>query len=96
MEELHVISIEKISAHFGVPLSFISELEEIKLIEIENYKNVKCIKVSSIQTLEKLIRLHYDLNINIEGLDVINNLLNQVTQLQEENLYLRNRLKRFE
>lgn len=96
MEETHVIAIEKISTHFGIPLSFFLELEEINLIEFENFENVKCIKISNVQTLEKLIRLHYDLNINMEGLDVINNLLDQVTQLQEENQILRNRLKRFE
>lgn len=96
MEEIHIIPLENICAGYGIPASFVADLEEINLIEVETRGTVKYLHITHIQTLEKLIRLHYDLNINLEGLDVVNNLLDQVNRLREENLMLRNRLKRFE
>ena len=42
--------------------------------------------------VEKMIRLHYDLNINLEGVDVIYNLLNQVNSLKKEITDLQNKL----
>lgn len=96
MEETQYIPIENICALYSIPLTFISELEEINLVELEIVDGIKYVKITHIQSLEKLIRLHFELNINLEGLDVVNNLLDQITQLQDENLFLRNRLKRFE
>lgn len=96
MENSNCISIEKISIHYSVPVSFFTELEEMKLIEIVILDEAKHIEVQHIKAVEKLIRLHFELNINMEGLDVVNNLLDEVIRLKDENLYLKNRLKRFE
>lgn len=96
MEEIKLITIEQISNEYGVPLSFMEALEEIQLIEVEILNELKYIRESNLHEVEKLIRLHFELNINLEGLDVINNLLNQVKELQSENIQLRNRLKMYE
>lgn len=99
MEEMTFITIDEFCLHYNVPLSFISSLEEIELIEIiphEEDESVRLVKVGQLKQLEKLIRLHFELDINIAGLDVVNNLLNQIQQLQQENRELRNRLRIFE
>lgn len=99
MEEMTFITIDEFCSHYNVPLSFISSLEEIELIEIiphEEDESVRLVKVGELKQLEKLIRLHFELDINIAGLDVVNNLLNQIQQLQQENRELRNRLRIFE
>ena len=42
------------------------------------------------------MRLHYDLDINIEGIDAIYNLLKQVEELQSQIITLRNKLNFYE
>lgn len=46
--------------------------------------------------LESLVRLHYDLHINLEGLDAINHLLQRMENLQREVAGLRSRLRLYE
>ena len=43
-----------------------------------------------------MIRLHYELDINIEGIDAISHLLQRVDQLQDELRIMKNRLSRYE
>jgi hypothetical protein len=42
------------------------------------------------------MRLHYDLDINLEGIEAITSLLNRVKSMQEEIRELRNRLEGYE
>jgi hypothetical protein len=43
------------------------------------------------QKLEKFVRLHYDLDINLEGIETINYLLEKIEKMQKEILELRNK-----
>jgi len=86
------ITIQQFCVHYDVPTSFIDSLSNFELIEIIQEDDVRYIDESQINTIEKLIRLHYDLNINLEGLDVIVNLLNQIEKLQQEVTRLNNQL----
>ena len=43
-----------------------------------------------------MIRIHRELNVNIEGIDVVFNLLNKVDVLQSEINAVRNRLRLYE
>jgi hypothetical protein len=43
------------------------------------------------QKLEKFVRLHYDLDINLEGIETINYLLEKIEKMQREILELRNK-----
>ena len=46
--------------------------------------------------IEKLVRLHYDLDINLEGIEAITYLLNRVKNMQAEIILLKNRLSIYE
>jgi uncharacterized protein YoxC len=46
--------------------------------------------------LERLVRLHQDLNINLEGLGAVSHLLHKVNALQEEVQKLRKRVQKYE
>ena len=46
--------------------------------------------------MEKIIRLHYDLEINMEGIEVIKNMLDKMEALQDEVRKLQNRLNIYE
>lgn len=90
------ISIQQFCEHYEVPTSFIVALYEFELIELVSFNNDRYLKKNQIQSIEKLMRLHFDLNINLEGIDAIYNLLKQVEFLQQELNDLTNRLRVYE
>jgi len=91
-----LILIEKLCIHYKIEFSFIDALDNIGLIEIETVDQSKFINQDKIGDLEKMIRLHHELNINIEGIDVVFNLLQKEKKLQEEVNALQNRLRLYE
>ena len=96
METRDLIPVQIICKHYKVPIAFISTLQEFQLIELTVENNVFFIHKTQLKEVEKMARLHYDLDINIEGIDAIYNLINQVESLQEEIKSLKNKLSRFE
>ena len=93
METKKIISIQQFCTHYDVPVSFINELNEFGLVEIVQEQNTKCIDKLQIRHIEKMMRLHFDLDINMEGIDAIHNLLQQIDALQEQVTQLSNKLK---
>ena len=92
METTRLISIPKICTHYKVPVSFIHTLHEYELIEIIPTDNENYLKISQLNEVEKMMRLHYELNINIEGIHAVYNLLKRLELLQDEIKTLKNRL----
>jgi len=79
-----------------VPESFITSLFDYELIEIIISEEQQYIHVTQIKNIEKFIRFHYEMDINLEGLDAVSNLLKQVESLKEEIVTLNNRLNFYE
>ena len=96
MEDQDFISIQQFCSHYKIPITFMDALEEYELIEIVRTKNVRYLNKSKISEVEKMIRLHFDLDINLEGIDAIYNLLQQVEALQNKITELNNRLRFYE
>ena len=96
MKTKDLISIQKICTYYRVPESFITSLYEYELIDIVTQDTNRCVSITQIKTIEKLMRMHYDLDINLEGIHAIYNLLNQVEDLQEQVNVLKNRLDFYE
>ena len=96
MKNTKLISINQFCEHHRIPKTFINALCEYQLIEIIIAKNETYLKVTQLNDIEKMIRLHYDLNINLEGIDAIYNLLKQVEDMQNEIMVLNNRLRFYE
>jgi len=96
MDDTNLISIQQFCKHYKVPSSFIDALHEYELIEIIVTKNENYLKTTELNEVEKMIRLRYDLEINLEGIDAIYNLLKRVEILQEEVRNLNNRLRFYE
>lgn len=96
METKNLISIQQFCAHYEIPVTFINELHEYELIEIIVTKDKNYLKEAQIERIEKMIRLHYDLKINLEGIHVIDNLLDRLEKLQSKITTLNNRLKLYE
>ncbi|WP_296381552.1 chaperone modulator CbpM [Winogradskyella sp.] len=96
METTHLISIQQFCTHYNVPVSFINALHEYELVEIAITNNDNYLKANQLNDVEKMMRLHYDLDINLEGIDAIYNLLKQVENLQSQIVTLRNKLNFYE
>ncbi len=91
-----LISIHKLCESYQIPDSFFEELRQFELIPFETEANELMIDEAVLPEVEKIMRLRFDLNINMEGIDVIINLLHQIEELKSEITLLRNRLSLYE
>jgi signal transduction histidine kinase len=96
MENKKLILIEQFCKHHEIEFSFINSLQEFGLIEIVVIENEKYISEEQLNDVEKMIRLHYELEINMQGIDAVFNLLRQINDLQQELTAAKNRLRLFE
>ena len=96
MDTRELIIVELFCQQYDVEPTFVSELETVGLIETITYNNSKYLPINQLFTIEKIIRLHNELHINKEGIDVILELLEKINQLQSEVKYLNNRLSLYE
>ena len=96
MDTTHLISIQKFCTYYTIPIAFIEALHTYDLVEITIINNKNYLQTNQLNDIEKMMRLHYELDINIEGIDAIYNLLKQVESLKEEIIILKNKLNRFE
>lgn len=90
------IPLVTICTHYKVEMDLMYDLSENDLLEITYIESKPCIEKEKLERLEKILRLHQDLQINIAGIDVVFNLLNQVNDLQEEAERLRAKLNIYE
>jgi hypothetical protein len=93
MSEKDILKLEKFCELYEVPTSFVDSLNQLELINLTIIDDEPYIENEALPTIEKYIRMHYDLNVNMEGLDVISNLLDKITSLQKELILLENELK---
>ena len=96
MQTEYLIAIDEFCAKHEIDVSFINSLQETGLIEITKIEETGFIPVDQIQQLEKFIRLYYELDINIEGIETISHMLQRVNTLQDQIIQLTNRLRLYE
>jgi len=96
MQHEEFIIDEEFCASHKIEFSFLSSLMEFGLLEVTIIEDKGFIAESQLPKLEKLVRLYYDLNINLEGIDVIANLLDRLSKLNDENSMLKSRLQLYE
>jgi hypothetical protein len=96
MQTDEMILAEELCGYYRVEYSFIQQLQQFGLIELTTTESARYIPQNQLQKLEQMIRLHYELDINLEGIDAISHLLERIGNLQTEIASLRNRLKLYE
>jgi chaperone modulatory protein CbpM len=79
-----------------VEYTFISSLHEAGLVEITIIDQAEYIPETQLQKLEKMVRLHHDLDINIAGIEAITHLLTRLESIQDEMRVLKNKLRLYE
>lgn len=88
----NMIGLNEFCRSHEIEISFVRTLEDQGLVEIIIVDQVLCITEDELPRLEKLVRLHYDLNINPEGMGAVEHLLERIDEMQQEITSLRNQL----
>jgi hypothetical protein len=96
MNEKPLISTQTLCYNYNIEISFVTALNTMGLIQIEIIEEKQFIHQDQISDLEKIIRLHNELNVNLEGIDVVFNLLEKERALKDELNALKNRLRLYE
>ena len=92
MEQDELIPAEDFCMYHNIEYSFISSLEDSGLIRVTAVEQHTFIPADELQKLEKFVRLHYDLDINLEGIETINHLLEKIDEMNKQILQLKNRV----
>lgn len=96
MQTEQLIRVENFCTWHNVEYSFINTLHEYGLIELTRQQDGAFIQENDLKELERLVRLHNDLQVNSEGVEVISYLLDKLTQQGKRILELENRLRLYE
>jgi chaperone modulatory protein CbpM len=96
MRTENLITVNDFCVYHNVEYTFIDYLADAGLVKVTTVNKTNCIPLDEIQKLERLVRLHTQLEINEPGLATINNLLQKLEDMEHEMSVLRNKLKVYE
>lgn len=96
MNNENYISVLTLCTHYNVEKEFIYDLNENDLLDIIFVEQEAYLHDSVLVNLEKMLRLHQELNLNVEGIDAVLTLIKQVEDLQLSVLALKNRVNIYE
>lgn len=85
------ISREELVKIYNIEISFFDSLEEFGLLNPQKENEVTYLLYEDLEDFERFTNWHYDLEINLPGLEVIHGLVKKLERLQEDN----RRLSRF-
>ncbi len=92
MELENLISLKQFCEYHEIDQNFILSLHDLEIIEIIIVNENEYFHMDALEKTEKIIRLHLDLSINIEGIDVIIQLLEKIKLLENELSISKNKL----
>jgi hypothetical protein len=96
MKTESLIAINEFCIHHNIEISFISSLQKSGLIELTTIEESLFIDADQLKQLERIVHFYYELDINLEGIETINHLLQRINSLQDEITLLKNRLHLYE
>ena len=96
MQKDELILADEFCSYYSVNIGIVQSLQQMGLVEMVSVEEKPYIPHSQLQRLEQLLRLHAELDINPEGLDVVCNLLEKMKAMQSEINFLKSRLRSYE
>ncbi len=96
MQTQYLISADEFCMYHKVEHSFLNSLQQFGLIEVKIIEENRFIEPEKLSDLEKFVRLHYDMDINLEGIEAITYLLDKIKTLKDEVNVLKNKLSLYE
>ncbi|ACU93220.1 Uncharacterised protein [Capnocytophaga ochracea] len=76
------ISREDIVRLYNIEITFFDDLESSGLIETEVIDNTTYLHYDQLSAFERFTNWHYDLDVNMAGLEIIHRLLQQIEELK--------------
>lgn len=92
MENENLISVVHFCDCHGIEFSFIHSLQDYGLLEIKLVEEQEYFEKEVLLDVESMVRLHHELGVNLEGIDVISNLLQRIKFLQQQLTKMKNHL----
>lgn len=86
------ISREELVKIYNIEITFFDELVDYGLLNIHIEDNIQYLMYEDLPDLEKFANWHYDLEINLPGLEVIHHMLKKLDALNRRNRELMNKL----
>ena len=96
MENKELIPVYSFCVNHKIELAFIESLQQYGLVEITTVEEQRYFSEQQLSDVEKFVRLYYDLDINLEGIEAISHLLEKIKDMQNRNIQLQNRLSLYE
>lgn len=96
MENENYVNAQEFCGYHQVEYTFIHSLNEAGLLQVTTVNQTTLIPQSELPRLEKMIRLHQELEINVAGIGAINHLLERISILQEDLRQMKSRLGLYE
>jgi hypothetical protein len=94
--DARLISAGECCEHYNIQYHFVKSLHDSGLIEIHTIEEKSFIAENQLPELEQYSRMHYELNINVEGIEAIAHLLGRLKTLQAEVSRMKRRLNLYE
>ena len=91
-----LIVVTEFCTHYNVEFSFVDSLKQHGLIDIVTIDGTGFIQAEQLAYLEKLVRLHYHMDINIEGIETITHLMLRINNMQHQIATLKRQLDLYE
>jgi hypothetical protein len=96
MGQEQMIPVTDLCTFHHIDAAFIQSLHTSGLIEITTISDINYVHSEQLHLLEQYIRLHYDLDINLAGIEAITYLLEKMEAMQQEIRTLKNKLQVYE
>lgn len=91
MEQEYILITDFCMSH-NIETHFVMELYEFGLVDVVVKEDTHYLPIQQLPKAEKILRLHSDLDINLEGIAVITRLLKRMEKMQNEITQLKNKL----
>lgn len=90
------ILVSEFCSHHHLEIGFVQRLQEHGIVEVTHLDEGDSIPLEAMKHLEKMVRLHQELDIHPDDLDVVSDLLDRLESLQEEIKAVKEQLRFFE
>jgi len=96
MNSEKLILLDNLCAHYNIEMAFFYNLSQMNRITIKTINKSLYVEENTLHEIEKMIRMHQELNVNTEGIDIVFNLLEKMDNLQNQLVSVKNRLRLYE
>jgi len=71
MNSEKLILLDNLCAHYNIEMAFFYNLSQMNRITIKTINKSLYVEENTLHEIEKMIRMHQELNVNTEGIDIV-------------------------